>query len=63
MSRLVGFGFMLVDAVATVAAVLSSSGAMLMVFVSLIASFILAIMSSSVRSVLWPEYFWGDNDS
>ncbi len=61
MSRLVGVGFILFDATATIASVLSASGAMLFVVLSVLSSIALALMSMTVRSVFWPSYFWNES--
>lgn len=59
MSRLlVGSGFFLCDAAATVMSILNCSGSLLILSVSLFSSILLTMISSTVRSVLWPTYFW-----
>lgn len=58
MSRALGFFFLLGDAVSTIAAFLHSSGLLVGAVFAVFTSFALAILSSSIRSVLWPTYFW-----
>lgn len=57
-SRLVALAFCFVDALATMVTLINCSATMLLIVVSLVTSFGLACLSSVVRSVLWPRYFW-----
>ncbi|TWU25360.1 hypothetical protein Pla52o_16610 [Novipirellula galeiformis] len=61
MSRLVGIGFAFFDVVASVASLFSTPGSLLILMLSVISSFALALMSATVRAVLWPSYFWGES--
>lgn len=58
MSRFVGFAFVLGDAITTIATFLNSSGALLVVILSALTSIFLASLSSTIRSLFWPTYFW-----
>ncbi|KAA5542569.1 hypothetical protein FYK55_13595 [Roseiconus nitratireducens] len=58
MSRLVGFGFALLDFSATAVSLLNCSMTLAVVTFSLVSSLALATMSGAVRSLLWPTYFW-----
>lgn len=60
MSRTLGFCVVLGDAATTIAALLNSSGALLIAVFSVLASVILATTSSAIRSILWPTYFWDE---
>ena len=63
MSRLVGSGFLLCDATATVASALSGWDGVGLFAVTLVSSIGFALMSQTVRSLLWPSYFWDAVDS
>jgi|GEM_PF-5862740 len=58
MSRLMGLGFVLCDAAATCATVIYSSGAVVVLVTAFFTSCAVGLLSSTVRSLLWPTYFW-----
>ncbi|MCM2374874.1 hypothetical protein [Aporhodopirellula aestuarii] len=58
MSRLIGSGFLLFDATATLAASLASPSLFATLGISLVSSIAIALASASLRSVLFPTYFW-----
>ena len=58
MSRIFGIGVALCDAMATVVTMIHSSGALLIILLSLGMSVLVASLSSTFRSLYWPTYFW-----
>lgn len=58
MSRFIGLGFLAIDASASITTWLSSSSVLASLIFSAVSSVTLAMMSRTVRSVLWPTYFW-----
>lgn len=60
MSRIVGFGFALLDAAAAIASVLSNTGMLMLLVGSTITSLLIATMSSTVRGMICPSYFWDE---
>jgi hypothetical protein len=61
MSRLlVGTGFVLFDAAATIFSLLNCSGTLIVLFVSLISSLVVAMTSMVVKSIMFPTYFWDE---
>ncbi len=62
MSRLTAIGFVTIDAVLSIATIVQSSLTMAVFFVVLLGSIGITILSSSVRSILWPTYFWSDSE-
>jgi len=57
-SRLIAIGFCLLDAMATLLAIVQGSATLLAIILSLIISSVLAFSSYLIRSVYWPTYFW-----
>lgn len=60
MSRFLGSGFLLLDGAATIVSILNYSGTVAFLVVSLLSSAAVTLTSSTIRSVLWPTYFWDD---
>lgn len=58
MSRFIGFGFLAIDATASISTWLSCSSVLASLVVSGASSLMIAMMSKTVRSLLWPTYFW-----
>ena len=61
-SRMIAFGFVLLDAATTLLSLLQCSATLLIVVACCASSVFLAISSSIVRSLLWPTYFWDASD-
>lgn len=62
MSRILGFAFFLLDGATTVLSALSGSSALALFAVTIVSSFIISILSATVRSVLFPTYFWDQSN-
>lgn len=58
MSRMLGIGFIVGDLATAVATFLNASGLFVGVIFAVLTSIALAGLSSSIRSILWPTYFW-----
>ncbi len=62
MSRITAIGFVMVDAFLSIATIVQSSLTLAVVLLTIMGSMGLAMLSSTLRSLLWPTYFWGDSE-
>jgi hypothetical protein len=62
MTRLYGFAFLVVDATATIGMFAYSSLTAPLALLTIASSCAMATMSTSLRSLIWPRYFWDSQE-
>ncbi|TWU05829.1 hypothetical protein [Stieleria varia] len=60
MSRITALGFVMLDTVLSIAMIVQSTLTLAVVLLTIAGSVGLAFLSKSLRSLLWPSYFWDD---
>jgi hypothetical protein len=55
--------FLLLDGVATFAMFLQSSLTAVMLVLAIASSATVALLSSTLKSLLWPDYFWDESET
>ena len=63
MSRITALGFVMLDAALSALTIVQSSLTFMAVLLALLGSIGLAMLSRSVRALLWPTYFWDESAS
>lgn len=63
MSRMLGFGILFVDAISSAALLLHSSLTAVAVVLMVVTSGLFTLGSTSIRSLIWPRYFWDDAEA
>lgn len=58
MSKITGFGFVLLDGVTTIMLMANQSLTMILLAMAVTSSIVLACASSAFRSLCAPDYFW-----
>lgn len=58
--RIAAACFLIVDGVATLATMIHSSLTAVVIVLAVGSSALLALLSSTVRSMIWPTYFWDE---
>ncbi len=55
--------FLMIDGAATLITMIHSSLTAVVILLAVTTSALLALLSSTINSILWPTYFWDETDS
>jgi hypothetical protein len=55
--------FLMIDGAATLITMIHSSLTAVVILLAVTTSALLALLSSTINSILWPTYFWDESDS
>jgi hypothetical protein len=55
--------FLMIDGAATLVTMIHSSLTAVVILLAVTTSALLALLSSTINSILWPTYFWDESDA